>query len=138
MVFFISHYQKVIIGCAFGWSPVSSGVPQGSILEPLRFILYVNCLPPVVGSTMKICIDDVALHCSVDSPSEINAFQQDLDHITDWCNKWQMRMNPSKCELLCISNKHAPGKLLYCINNYLLHWATSVGYMGVIWIQNFN
>ena len=63
---------------------------------------------------------------------EKNAFQQDLDHITDWCNKWQMRLNPAKCKLLCLSNKHAPAKPLYYINNHLLHWATSVRYLGVI------
>ena len=43
-----------------------------------------------------------------------------------------MRLNPSKCELLCISNKHTPAKPLYYINNHLLHWATSVRYLGVI------
>ena len=43
-----------------------------------------------------------------------------------------MRLNPSKCELLCISNKHSFAKPFYYINNHLLHWATSVRYLGVI------
>jgi len=90
---------------------------------------------------MKIFADDVALYCSVDSQSDVNAFQKDLDHITDWCDKWQMRLNPSKCELLCLSNRHAPAKPLYYINNHLLHWSNliklygafiSVRYLGVI------
>ena len=85
---------------------------------------------------MKIFADDVALYCSVNSASEISAFQQDLDHITDWYNKWQMHLNPFKCELLCISNKHTPAKLLY-INNRL-HWATFVRYLGVIVDANFH
>ena len=80
----------------------------------------------------KIFADDVAMYCSVDSPSDCIAFQHDLDLITGWCSKWQMRLNPSKCELLCISNKHTPTMPLYYINNHLLHWARSVKYLGVI------
>ena len=75
MVFFIpflttKRQQVVINGCASDWSPVHR---QGSILGPLLFILYINDLPSVVGSTMNIFADDVALYCSVDSQSEINA-----------------------------------------------------------------
>jgi len=85
----------------FVFAMVGSPLPQGSILGLLLFILY-NDLLSVVGSTMKIFADDVALYCSVDSESEVNAFQKDLDHITDWCDKWQMRLNPAKYELLCL------------------------------------
>ena len=131
--FLTTRRQRVVInGCASDRSPVSSGVPQGSILGPLLFILYINDLPSAVSSIMKIFADDVAMNCSVDSPSDRIAFQHDLDLITDWCSKWQMRLNPSKCELLCISNKHTPTKPLYYINNHLLHWARSVKYLGVI------
>ena len=131
--FLTTRRQQVVInGCASDWSPVSSGVPQGSILGPLLFILYINDLPSAVSSTMKIFADDVAMYCSVDSQSDCIAFQDDLDLITDWCSKWQMRLNPSKCELLCISNKHTPTKPLCYINNHLPHWARSVKYLGVI------
>jgi len=95
--FLTTRRQRIVInGCVSDLSPVSSGVPQGSILGPILFILYINDLPSVVGSTMRIFADDVALYCSVDSQSEINAFQKDLDHITDWCDKWQMHLNPAK------------------------------------------
>ena len=87
--FVTTRRQRVVInGCASDWSPVSFGVPQGSILGPLLFILYINDLPSAVSSTMKIFADDVAMYCSVDSPSDCIAFQHDLDMITDWCSKW--------------------------------------------------
>ena len=74
--------QVVVNGCSSDWSPVPSGVPQGSILGPLLFILYINDLPSAVCSTMKIFADDVAMYCSVKSVSDCNSFQHDLDLIS--------------------------------------------------------
>ena len=67
MVFIIStRRQRVVInGHSSDWSLVLSGVPQGSILGPLLFILYINDLPSAVNSPMKIFADDVAMYCSV-------------------------------------------------------------------------
>jgi len=61
----------VVNGCSSDWSPVTSGIPQGSILElpqgsilePLLFILYINDLPSAVSSSMKILAEDVATVC---------------------------------------------------------------------------
>ena len=61
------------------------------------------------------------MYRSEHSTGDCNAFQQDLDSIAVWCSKWQMRLNVSKCELLCVSNKRAPTKPSYHINNYNLH-----------------
>ena len=121
--FLTKRRQRVVInGCSSSWSPVLSGVPQGSILRPLLFILYINDLPSTVCSSIKIFADDVAMYRSVHSTTDCDAFQQDLDSIAVWCSKWQMRLNVSKCDLLCISNKRSPIKPSYHINNYNLHW----------------
>ena len=131
--FLTTRRQRVVInGCSSDWSPVLSGVPQGSILGPLLFILYINDLPSAVSCTLKIFADDVAMYCSVESVTDCNTFQHDLDLVAAWCSKWQMRLNPSKCELLCISNKRSPVKPFYYLNNHKLQWATSVKYLGVV------
>jgi len=70
-----------INGCAFDWSPVLSGVPQGSILGPLLFFLYINDLLSVVSFPMKIFADDVAIYCPVTSTADCKAFQKELDLI---------------------------------------------------------
>ena len=131
--FLTTRQQRVVInGCASDWSPVLSGVPQGSILGPLLFILYINDLPSVVSSPMKIFADDVAIYCPVISSADCKILQKDLDSISSWCSKWQMRLNPSKCEFLCISNKRSPIQHSYYLNNHLLQCVSSVKYLGVI------
>ena len=61
---------------------------------------------------MKIFADDVAMYCLVLSPNDSRAFQHDLDLVSTWCSKWEMHLNPSKCKLLCITNKCFPVNLL--------------------------
>jgi len=130
--FLTNRRQRVIInGSSSDWSPVLSGVPQGSILGPLLFILYLNDLPSAVCCPMKIFADDVAMYCPIQSATDCVDFQRDLDSISAWCSKWQMRLNVSKCDLLCISNKSSPSKPSYYINNHNLQWVSSVKYLGV-------
>ena len=130
--FLTKRRQRVVInGCSSAWSPVLSGVPQGSILGSLLFVIYINDLPSTVCSSIKIFVDDVAMYRSVHSTGDCDAFQQDLDSIAVWCSKWQMHLNVSKCELLCVSNKRTPTKPSYHINNYNLHWVSYVKYLGV-------
>ena len=96
--FLTKRRQRVVInGCSSAWSPVLSGVPQGSILGPLFFIIYINDLPSTVCSSIKIFVDDVAMYCSVHCTGDCNAFQQDLDSIAVWCSKWQMHLNVNSC-----------------------------------------
>jgi len=120
--FLTTRQQHVVIDrCASDWSPVLSGVPQGSILGRLLFILYTNDLLSVVSSPMKIFADDDAIYCSVTSKADCKAFQKELDLVSSWCSTWQMRLNPSKCKLLCIFNKRSPIHHSYYLNNHLLY-----------------
>ena len=132
--FLTSRRQRVVINGHFSnWCKVSSGVPQGSILGPLLFILYINDISSVVkNSDIKIFADDVTLYKTIRSTEDCEALQADLDSICDWCNLWQMRLNPSKCEALCISNKHLPITFNYQLEGCSLKWSLTVKYLGVI------
>ena len=89
VIFSTNRRQQVVInGYSSDWSPVLSGVPQGYILGPLLFILYINDLPSAVCSPMKIFADDVAMYCSVQSNADCSAFQHDLD--LNYCLVLQM------------------------------------------------
>ena len=91
------------------WLPVLSGVPQGSILAPLLFILYIDDLHSLVqSSSLKIYANDVAFYAAVSSHQDCVDLQDDLSCICDWSLRWQLKLNPSKCEALNITNKRSP------------------------------
>ena len=92
------HQRVIINGSYSDWLPVTSGVPQGSVLGPLLFILYIDDLQSVIKhSTLKIFADDVALYREVASSADCLLLQQDLDNFYSWTIKWQLRLNASKC-----------------------------------------
>ena len=87
--------QRVVIdGQVSDWLPVAAGVPQGSILGPLLFLVYINDIAQVISSDIKIFADDTFIYRLADSDSttKLNA---DLAKITDWAWQWKFQFNPS-------------------------------------------
>ena len=84
---------------------VISGVPQGTVLGPLLFLVYINDLPECVTSTPRLFADDSALYRVIDSTEDAKALQDDLDRLQAWEAKWSMEFNPDKCEVIRITNK---------------------------------
>ena len=82
------------------WSKVTSGAPQGSVLGPVLFIIYVNELPDLVDSTMKMYADDTKLYRSVMSREDAQKMQDDLDVLSDWSKKWLLQFNVAKCKVM--------------------------------------
>jgi hypothetical protein len=78
--------------------PVHSGVPQGSVLGPLLFILYVNDLPASTNSPSKFFADDAKMYKTVNNIRNHIDFQQDLDGVENWSVVWQMGFNLDKCK----------------------------------------
>ena len=70
------------------WFPVDSGVPQGSVLGPLLFILYVNDIPDLVNSNVKMFADDFCIHTQIISFSDVLSFQNGLDKLCGWAREW--------------------------------------------------
>ena len=107
----------VVNGCYSSWLPVRSGVPQGSVLGPLLLLIYVNDLHEAVcHSNLKLFADDVALYKEVGSNDDCDLIQEGLNGVCSWADKWQLRLNPSKCEPLAITRKRSP--LVY--NNIII------------------
>jgi len=88
--------QRVVLnGIESTWEPIMSGVPQGSVLGPLLFLIYINDLTQNISANIKLFADDSSLFIKV---SDIDVAQQtlmdDLDKITIWANQWKMKFNP--------------------------------------------
>jgi len=90
-------------GVCSGWSPVLSGVPQGTVLGPLLFLIYINDLPDCITSRVRLFADDCLMHREIHNPEDQLALQKDLDILEQRANKWGMQFNPSKCNILSIT-----------------------------------
>ncbi|CAB3995444.1 Hypothetical predicted protein [Paramuricea clavata] len=91
--------QRVtVLGVTSEPLPVLSGVPQGSILGPLLFLIYVNDLPKATSfdTTVTMFADDTKCHRPLRNLQDTKILQQDLDKITNWCHDWRMDLNQTK------------------------------------------
>ena len=106
--FLIGRCQPVLVnGDNSEEVPVTSGVPQGSVLGPLLFLLYINDLPENIVSQVRLFADDTAVYITVNNPTEQNTLQEDLDRLQKWEHSWDMEFNPSKCTVINITrSKH--------------------------------
>ena len=88
--------QRVVLnGSESGWGIVESGVPQGSVLGPLLFLIYISDLENGIKSHIKIFADDTSLFTIV-KDSDISALElnQDLHLISQWAYQWKISFNP--------------------------------------------
>ena len=130
--FLSSRTQNVVLeGKSSSVSQVISGVPQGTVLGPLLFLLYINDLPDCVSSTARLFADDCILYRKIKSTEDTIALQQDLNNLQEWEQKWLLSFNPDKCETLHITNKRKPITSTYFIHNKPLSVSETSKYLGI-------
>ena len=86
-----------IKGSSSSWMPVDSGVPHGSVLGPVLFILYVNDIPDIVKSSVWTFADDTKLFMSTD---QCDTLQDDLKTLMVWAELWELTFNVLKCKII--------------------------------------
>ena len=81
------------------WVEVTSGVPQGTILGPLIFLLYINDIADDLNATCRFFADDCLLYKCYSEFQETNSLQEDLNKLEIWSNRWLLEFNPSNVKL---------------------------------------
>ena len=109
--------QVVLEGEHSEKSNVKSGVPQGTVLGPVCFLLYINDIGNNISSNLKLFADDTLLYGLIHNANDALHLQRDLDSLVTWAQEWQMNFNPSKCYVLRI----------YRIENPIIHQYTMLG-----------
>ena len=113
--FLNNRKQSVRInGSTSSWTSVTSGVPQGSIIGPLMFLLFVNDIPQITSSNIMLFADDTKLWRLIKSIDDVNILQEDLAKIIEWCQKWKLHLNVKKCKYMAIGRN-----ILYKHNYYM-------------------
>ena len=130
--FLDNRKQSVVInGINSDSIPVSSGVPQSSVLGPILFLAYINDLPEQVRSRVRLFADDTAMYLAISSLSDANILQDDLSKLEQWEKSWDMNFNPAKCQVLHVTRSKTPIPSKYFLHNTELESATAAKYLGV-------
>ncbi len=129
--------QRVTInGKSSSWKSVLSGVPQGSVLGPLLFLIYINDLPDHIKSTPYLFADDVSLFTEVkDCTEATDILNNDLLEITKWSFQWKMQFNPDinkQATEVCFSNKRVSNALALQFNDNVVNSVVYHKHLGLI------
>ena len=89
------------------WSDVSSGVPQGSVIGPVLFVIFINDMPAKVKNYISLFADDAKLYGKSTEPEDHSSIQHDLAHLQEWSDVWQLKFNETKCKVLHLGNNNS-------------------------------
>lgn len=137
---FLSNRSQFVYFDSVASSPVkiTSGVPQGSVLGPLLFLLYVNDLPDIVHSKIRLYADDCVLNNVIHSPNDHILLNDSFASFCNWCRSWQMNINYKKTVFLSFTNKLVLSDFNYSFNGLSLLRVYQYKYLGVLFTPNLS
>ena len=111
---------------------VLSGVPQGHVLGPILFLIYINDLPDeAINSTIPLFADDCILYRSIKTERDYTLLQTDLNSIAQWELTWQMKFNIDKCYTMQAGRKRHNILNTYTLHDHPLPITDSAKYLGI-------
>ena len=129
--------QAVVIrGETSSYKKIPAGVPQGSVLGPLLFLIYINDIVNGIDSNIKLFADDTSIYLAIDDVNRrTHILNSDMVRINEWASSWKVDFNPDKTELLTITTKRQPETLPLHFGNATLVEKSEHKHLGVI-LQN--
>ena len=127
--------RTLVRGAASKWVEVTSGVPQGAVLAPLMFLVYINDMPEGVKSYMSLFADDAKVLKPIKNEESCRELQEDLNRLHEWSMKWKMEFNAKKCHVIEFGKSIHRPRGTYRLGGQLLEKSESEKDLGVT-IQN--
>jgi len=128
--------RVVIDGHSSNWQQIHAGVPQGSILGPLLFLIYINDIVKDIECHISLYADDTSLYIdynATDKQEKLDALNRDLNRLNNWSKEWFMNFNPQKTQYIRFHGKYRiPGDPNICLNRTRLEEAQSHCHLGLI------
>lgn len=118
-------------GCMSNETPVLSGVPQGSVLGPLLFSLFINDIVKGVPAKVRLYADDCVVYTTVNSCSDQILLQESLNKIVRWCDQWGMSINFNKCATMSFTCRRSSLLYEYKVDGVLINRVNYYKYLGV-------
>lgn len=109
----------------------SLGVPQGSNLGPLIFLLYINDLTYYLDCERLLFADDLKIYCLIESVNDCQRLQKNLDRVSSWCEWNGLHLNSAKCKVVTYSNKKNNFRFEYRVNSQVLSCESTIKDLGV-------
>ena len=125
--FLSNRRQRVRVnGQLSDFKPVLSGVPQGSILGPILFTLFVNNIPDEISNIISMYADDTKVYAAVISDAESHSLADDLKAAQEWAQKMQMKFNQAKCHVMHLGRNNPCKEYTMITEDGILHTLETV------------
>ena len=135
--FLTNRRQRIVKGeIVSSWVDIFSGVPQGSVIGPFLFVIYINDLPNIMKNMTKLYADDTKILSTVNSDLHVGLIQNDLDRAFKWSEDWLLRFNINKCVVMHYGSSNTKRPLF--INGIKLSESESERDLGVIFNINLK
>ncbi|CAH2106212.1 unnamed protein product [Euphydryas editha] len=131
---YISNRSQAVVlnNYSSSWVSIPSGVPQGSLLGPLLFTIYINDIVSCFQSSHLLCFaDDMKVFATIESRADMDLLQADLSRLNDYCEINMLDLNPQKCSVVTFSRKFSNLFTSYKINDQLISRCSVVRDLGI-------
>ena len=139
--FLTGRSQRVVLDGVFSDEvEVTSGVPQGSVIGPILFLVYINDITDNVKSNVRLFADDTLIYRKIQSAGDSLILQSDLDIVSQWCRDWQLSLNIEKCVAMSITRSpmRSVSQTPYHISGTTLEFVSEYKYLGVVFSSNLS